>query len=294
MKARPRLTHPDRLLFPGITKEAVAAYYESVAEHMLPFLKDRPLVMQRFPEGIEGPSFYQKNAAEYFPDWIQQVKVPKHGGSVRHVLCNDLDTLIYLVNQACITFHIWPSRTDRLLYPDLMIFDLDPQNEDDPASVRRGTLQLRDLLRELGLVSFVQTSGSRGYHLYVPLERSRDFESVGDFALRVANLLVAREPDRYTTEFHKAKRGTRIFIDTLRNAYAQTAVAPYSLRPKPGAPAATPLEWEELEREQVDPTDFNLSNMAQRLQLKGAAWQKLFGKPQTLDPGALEALAPQR
>ena len=294
MKARPRLTHPDRVLFPGITKEAVAAYYESVVEHMLPFLKDRPLVMQRFPEGIEGPGFYQKNAAEYFPDWIHQVKVPKHGGSVRHVLCNDLDTLIYLVNQASITFHIWPSRTDRLLYPDLMIFDLDPQNEDDPASVRHGALQLRDLLRELDLVSFVQTSGSRGYHLYVPLDRSRDFESVGDFALRVANLLTAREPDRYTTEFHKAKRGSRIFIDTLRNAYAQTAVAPYSLRPKPGAPAATPLEWEELEREQVDPTDFNLSNMAQRLQSKGAAWQKLFSKPQTLDPGALEALAPQR
>ena len=253
-KTRVQLTHPDREMFPaGMSKADVAGYYERVAGYMLPFLRDRPLVMQRFPEGIGEDGFYQKNASSYFPDWIQRVEVEKQGGSVHHVLCNDLDTLLYLVNQGCITFHTWLSRVDHLDHPDVMVFDLDPQKENDDAGARRGSLQMRELLTELDLECFVQATGSRGFHVDVPLDRSEDFDSVRAFGLEVAETLVAREPRLYTTEFQKSKRGDHIFVDTLRNAYAQTAVAPYSLRAKPGAPAATPLTWDEVERGKVTP-----------------------------------------
>ena len=290
MKTQVQLTHPDRQMFPeGIAKRDVAAYYESVAEYMLPFLKDRPLVMQRFPEGIGKDGFYQKNASDYFPDWIRQAEVPKHGGTVNHVLCDDLDTLIYLVNQGTITFHVWTSRIDALHNPDVMVFDLDPHKDDAPEAVREGALELRALLEELGLRSFVQTSGSRGFHIDVPLARSEDFEAVAGFSLGVAKALVARNRKRYTTEFHKSKRGGRIFIDTLRNAYAQTAVAPYSLRPRTGAPAATPLRWEELAEKAIKPTDFGLATMGQRLKEHGDAWKGFFESAQPLKP-AMELL----
>lgn len=284
MTTRTALTHPEKTLFPGgVTKQDVASYYESVADRMLAFLEDRPLVMQRFPDGIEKDGFYQKNAADYFPDWIRRVQVPKQGGTVNHVLCNDLDTLLYLVNHNTITFHTWLSKADALYNPDLLVFDLDPPAKKDARALRKAALDVRDLLRELGLNSFVQTSGSRGFHIDVPLDREHDFDTVGAFAMDVANTLVARDPELYTTEFRKKKRGNRIFIDTLRNAYAQTAVAPYSLRPKRGAPAATPLEWHEVEDGTVRPDQFNLKNMRERLRSDGDPWRSLLSKPQSLD-----------
>lgn len=271
-------------MFPnGITKAGLAHYYEGVAEYMLPFLRERPLVLQRFPEGIEEEGFYQKNASDYFPDWIEQVEVEKQGGTVNHVVCNDVDTLLYLVNQGSVTFHAWLSRKDRLNNPDLLVFDLDPQGDGDFDIVRAGALNLRDLLGDLGLSCFVQTTGSRGLHVLVALDRSHDFDTVRAFARDVAERLAEQDPNRFTTEQRKSKRGGRVFIDTLRNSYAQTAVAPYSLRAKRGAPAATPLEWREVERGELRPDGYDIANVLRRLGQMEDPWKRLFERPQTLD-----------
>lgn len=277
-------------MFPnGITKAGLAHYYEGVAEYMLPFLRERPLVLQRFPEGIEEEGFYQKNASDYFPDWIEQVEVEKQGGTVNHVVCNDVDTLLYLVNQGSVTFHAWLSRKDRLNNPDLLVFDLDPQGDGDFDIVRAGALNLRDLLGDLGLSCFVQTTGSRGLHVLVALDRSHDFDTVRAFARDVAERLAEQDPNRFTTEQRKSKRGGRVFIDTLRNSYAQTAVAPYSLRPKRGAPAATPLEWREVERGELRPDGYGIANVLRRLGQMEDPWKRLFERPQSLD-AAIEEL----
>jgi bifunctional non-homologous end joining protein LigD len=201
--------------------------------------------MERFPNGIDGERVFQKEVPKYFPEWIQRVTVPKAKGTVRHPLCQDAPTLVYLANQACITPHVWLSRVDRMGLPDQMIMDLDPSTDFEQA--RLAALSTRELLDELGLPSFVKTTGSKGLHVTVPLDRRSDVDTVKQFARDVAEVLARREPDRLTTEFRKAERDGRLFLDVMRNGYAQTAVPPFAVRPRPGAPVATPLEWSELD-----------------------------------------------
>lgn len=258
------LSNTDKVFFPdaGITKGELIEYYRQVAETMLPYLRGRPVTMRRFPDGVEGEGFYQKDAPDYFPDWIERVRVEKEDGTVDHVVCGKAADLVYLANQACITPHVWLSRVDRLDNPDLMIFDLDPP-DGGFADVRFAARATRELLEELGLSPFAQTTGSRGVHVVIPLDRSSDFDTVRSFAQGVAEVLAGRAPDRLTTERYKEKRGNRVFLDTARNAYAQTFVAPYSVRPKPGAPVATPIDWDELGR--VGPQTYNIRNVFRRL-----------------------------
>ena len=233
-----KITSSDRVYFPdaGITKGELVAYYERIAERMLPYLYDRPLTLHRFPEGIAGEGFFQQNASDYFPDWIARISVDKEdGGQVMHVMCNDAATLVYLANQATITFHAWLSRADRLHYPDRLVLDLDPSNG-DVAGLRRAARQAGDLLRELGLTPFVMATGSSGFHVVAPLERAAPFDAVRDFARDLADLLA----HRHRSSSHRAaqgKRGDRIFLDTLRNAYATRCRA--VLGRMPGAPIAT-------------------------------------------------------
>ncbi|MFH9347686.1 non-homologous end-joining DNA ligase [Kitasatospora sp. NPDC017646] len=240
---------PDKVLFPedGLTKADLARYHRSVAARMLPQLRGRPLMLERHPDGIENRGFYQKDVPEHFPDWVRRVELPKEGGTVTYAVCEDTATLVYLADQACTTLHRFLSRSDRPDHPDRLVLDLDPPGTDF-AAVREAALLLRALLEdELDLPALAMTTGSRGLHVLVPLDRRAPFDEVRAFARDLAGVLAARHPDRLTTAARKAARRGRLYLDTQRNAYAQTAVAPYAVRALPGAPVAAPVTWADVE-----------------------------------------------
>lgn len=270
------VTNADRLLFPkdGVTKGDLVDYYRQVAEVMVPHLADRPLSLQRFPDGIDHQGFFQQEASEHFPEWVRRAPVPRRGGgTVEHPVCDDADTLLYLANLGVVTLHTWTSRVAHLERPDRVVFDLDPPDERSVQRVRDTARRVRDLLQELGLVPFVQTSGSKGFHVVTPLKPSAGFEEVSALAADAAGLLADRDPERLTVERRKAKRAGRLFIDTGRNGWAQTAVAPYSVRPKAGTPVATPIDWRELSR--MEPRSYTLSNLPRRLARKQDPWKSM-------------------
>ncbi len=266
------ITSPGKELFPGITKTDLCAYYRDVAPVMLPHVRDRPVSMQRFNAGIARPGFFQKDMPGGAPDWVRRITVPKHGGEVVHALANEAATLVWLAQINCITPHVWTARADRLDRPDRIVWDLDPSGEDEFALVRRTALELGALLRDAGARPFAMTTGSRGVHVVVALRRRHGYEAVRDAALAIADELVARRPDDLTTAFRKAKRGGRLFIDVNRNGWAMTAVPPYAVRPRPGAPVATPLHWEEREDDALRPDAWDLRSVLARLERDGDPW----------------------
>ena len=278
------ITHPDKILFPddGITKGELASYYETIAPLMLPHLRRRPITMERYHRGISAPGFFQKDVSKGFPEWIERVEVPKHGGTVHHPIANDTRSLLWLANQNSITIHVWPSRTPNLYNPDICIFDLDPSNTDTLEPLRKAALSLRDLLTELGLPSWIKTSGSKGFHIAVPLDGKSDFGEVARFAHRVGTVLVNRDPDNLTQEFSKADRGGRILVDTGRNGYSATYAATYTVRAKPGAPVSAPCTWEEVQAGDVGPQTFTLRTMAQRVAQVGDLWAEMLRKKRSL------------
>jgi bifunctional non-homologous end joining protein LigD len=277
------ISHPEKLLFPsdGISKGELASYYEAVAPFMLPHLRGRPVTMERFPAGIEAKGFMQKDVVKGFPEWLERVEVPKRDGSVHYPLINDERSLQWLANQNCITPHVWISRVPELHRPDLCVFDLDP-SQDDGAVLRSTALAVRDLLHELGLPSWIKTSGSKGFHIVVPLDGSATFDRVWHFAHGVAAVLVKRDPDNLTQEFIKADRAGRILIDTGRNGHSATFAAAYAVRPKPGAPVSAPCTWTELEQGAVEPRTFTLRTMAERIARVGDVWAELHAQPRSL------------
>jgi bifunctional non-homologous end joining protein LigD len=286
------VTHPAKIYFPGrppITKRELVAYYAGAAPVILPYIRSRPVTLQRFPEGIESEGFFQKDISDWFPEWIPRATVPKEGGSTTYVLCDNAPTLAYLAGQGCITPHVWLSRIDRPRHPDRLIFDLDPPDGFEQA--RTAARLLRDLLSRLGLTSFVMTTGSRGLHVVVPLDRSANFDAVRGFARDVAGLLAARHPHELTIEARIANRGRRLFLDTTRNAYAQTGVAPYAVRAKPGAPVATPLRWEELDDPALDSQAYSLRTVLPRLQSAGDPWRGMARRRQGISAAARALLA---
>jgi len=240
------LSNAEKVLFPGdeITKGDLAGYYRGVAGLMLPLLRDRPVSMTRFPDGITRHAIVQKNVPAYFPDWITRARVRKEGGSLQQVVIDKPATLVYLAGQACIELHAFLSRLDRIREPDL-------------------------LSDELGLPAFVKTTGGKGLHVHVPLNPADDFDTVREFAHQVADVLASRNPDLLTTEQRKDKRGPRIYADIMRNAYAQLAVAAYSVRARPGAPVATPLSWDEVEDKNLSPHQFTLRTLPDRTRGNG-------------------------
>ncbi len=270
-----QISRPEKPLFPDrTTKGDLVAYYREIGETMVPHLAGRPLTMHRFPDGAGAPGFYQQERPDYFPGWVHRVTVRKEGGRVTHVVCDDVATLVYLANQACITPHVWLSTRKRLQHPDRLIFDLDP-SDDDFEPVRAAALLLRDLLAELHLTPFVMTTGSRGLHVAVPLDRQADFDHVRGFARRVAEIVVNEGPERFTTEQRKAKRAGRLFIDVARNAYAQTAVAPYSVRARSRPSVATPLEWEEVRRGDLGPDTYAIADIVPRVSGSPDPWRHI-------------------
>ena len=270
-------------MFPdaGITKGELAAYYEMIAPLMVPHLKNRPVTLERFHNGIGKPGFIQKSVVKGFPPWLKRVEVPKKGGTVHHPLVRDARSLVWTANQNSITPHVWTARAPKLDYPDICIFDLDPL-EDEPKTLRAAALALRDLLAELGLRSWVKTSGSKGFHIAVPLDARSEYGVVARFAHRVGELLVSRDPAHLTREFYKADRGGRILVDTGRNEYSATFAAAYAVRPKPGAPVSAPCTWEELESGAVGPRTLTLRNMEARIDEVGDLWGDLLKTKQSL------------
>jgi bifunctional non-homologous end joining protein LigD len=266
------LTSQDRVLFPdaGLTKGDVVAYYARIAPHVLPHLKARPLNLERYRKAVtqKGAGFLQQHASDHFPDWVNSVTVPKHGGTVRHVICDDAASLVYLANQGAVTLHGWCSQLPELDKPDRLVIDLDPY-DDDFREVKRAARITRDVLEDAGLSGMPMTTGSRGLHVIVPLKADRTYEEVRAAARELGAEIARRSPDRLTTEFRKAKRGERLFVDLGRTRYAHTAVMPYTVRGKPGAPVATPLDWDEL-RNVDSARRFTIRNIFRRLGGRGA------------------------
>ena len=270
------ITHPDKVLFPedGITKGELAAYYEAIAPVMLPHLSGRPVTMERYPSGIGHKGFIQKDVSKGFPEWLERVEVPKKDGVVHHPVVRDVRSLLWVTNQNCITPHVWTSRVPNLLFPDVCVFDLDPSTP-DLDRLNEAAFALRDLLTELDLKSWVKTSGSKGFHIVVPLDGKTKKGDAARFATAVGTALVSRHPDRLTQEFSKADRGSRIYVDTGRNGYSATFAAAYAVRPKPGAPVSAPCTWDEIERGDASPQAFTLRTMAGRVEQVGDVWADL-------------------
>ncbi len=288
------ITHPEKVLFPddGITKGELAAYYEAVAPMMVPHIRARPVTMERYPSGIAAEGFIQKDVSKGFPAWLERVAVPKKGGTVHHPLVTSSRSLLWLANQNSITPHVWTSRAPDLYHPDICVFDLDPAG-DDLDMLRTAALALRDLLIELGLPTWVKTSGSKGFHIVVPLDRKADFGEVSRFAHSVGALLVKRDPDHLTQEFSKVERGGRIFVDTGRNAYSATFAAAYAVRAKTGAPVSAPVTWDEIEGGMVGPQTFTLRTMAARVAEVGDLWSEMRKRRRSLR-NAIESLRKTR
>jgi bifunctional non-homologous end joining protein LigD len=263
-----RLTSPDKELWPGITKADLAAYLDAVAPAMLEHVRDRPLSLQRFNRGLAGEGFFQKDAGKGTPDWVPTVEVGKRGGTVHHLVATGArahDVVTYLAQINVLTAHIAPVRRDRLDRPDRLVIDLDPSREDDFDAVRAAARAAGELLREHGHEPWALVSGSRGIHVVAPLRRTRDGEAVRAWAAELAAELAARDPRHLTTEFHKVKRDGRIYVDVARNAPAQTAVAPFSPRARPGAPVATPVSWDEVDDRRLRPDGFRFADVLARL-----------------------------
>ena len=267
------ITRPDKVLFPegGITKGDLIAYYARIAPWILPHIRDRPLTLERYPDGIHKQRIFQKEASSYFPTWIRRVTVTKVGGTVNHVVCNDSATLVYLANQACVTPHIFLSRIDKLDVPDQMVFDLDPQ-DDDFEPVRATARAFKKLLDDLELPAYLKTTGSRGLHVVVPLQRREGFDSVRAFARELARIVVSQSPEERTLETLKANRGNRIFIDTNRNAYAQLVAPAYAVRARPGAPVSVPLDWSELRKKNLRSDGVTIRTIFDRLEKVEDPW----------------------
>jgi bifunctional non-homologous end joining protein LigD len=263
------VTHPDKVLFPdaGITKGQVFDYYRRIADRLLPYLRDRPVTLERFPEGLgnnKRPPFWQKNTPASYPEWIPRIELPsERGETVHYALVNDVPTLLYLVNQNTLTFHVWLSRTAHLDQPDFVLFDLD-RGEATFADVVAVARELHALLKTADKEAFVKTSGKSGLHVLVPWHAATDYAEARSWADEVSERLVAALPEQATREIRKAQRGRRVFVDVTENARGRHVVPPYVLRATPSASISMPLFWHELTAD-VDPATYNLRTVFRRL-----------------------------
>jgi bifunctional non-homologous end joining protein LigD len=275
-----QISHPDKKLFPGITKRDLAAYYDQVGRVTVRHMRDRPVAMEAFPGGIGAQGHFMKDRPKHFPEWIPDVRVAKRGGSLRHILVRETAALLYLAGQNVITPHVWTSRADDVRKPDRIIFDLDPATQKF-TEVRAAARATGELLRGLGLSPHAMVTGSRGIHVTVPIKRV-PFEEAFAFAKAVSLRLAEEHPKKLTTEFLKANREDRIFVDVLRNRYAQHAVPPYAVRPRPRAPVAAPLHWDELDDSKLKPDRWTIKTMPGRVESDGDAWHGISGRARSV------------
>jgi DNA ligase D len=260
-----RLTSPEKVLYPeqGTTKRDLAEYYLGVADHILPHVARRPITLVRCPTGRQKKCFYQRHAGSGVPPELGEVEISGFEESGAYLFIKDVKGLIALVQMGVLEMHPWGARVDKPHRPERMIFDLDPGEGLGFADVAVAAREVRGVLDGLGLVSFVKTTGGKGLHVVVPLERRHEWPEVKSFAKKTAEALAADAPDRYLTRISKAERRGRIFIDYLRNDPTSTAVAPYSTRARAGAPVAAPISWDELSPA-LDPAAFNIATVPNR------------------------------
>ena len=280
-----RLTNLDKVYFPdeGYAKGDLIQYYASVAPVLLPHLAGRPISMSRYPEGIKGPSFYEKRAPGHQPEWMRTTPVvsDSQGGVIDFLVADSVEALMWFANMGCIETHPFHSREGRLEYPDYAIFDFDPAEGSTWEQVVEGGRLLEVALNQLGLAGYPKLSGARGLHVYVPLEPVHEFTRVRRFVGEVGNYLAAAKPDALTMEWDKPKRKGKVFVDHNRNASGQTVASVYSVRPRPGAPVSVPLTWEELG--ELANGDITIINLWDRLQRYGDLFAPVVAGGQTLD-----------
>ncbi|HET7371454.1 MAG TPA: non-homologous end-joining DNA ligase [Gammaproteobacteria bacterium] len=269
------VSNRDKVLFPdaGLSKGDLVDYYARIADVMAPHVLGRPLTLYRFPDGADADGFYQKDTPDYFPAWIDRVRLGKEE-SLDYCVAREPAALVYLASQVCVP-HIWLSQADRPDHPDRLVFDLDPGPDMTFDIVRSTARSMSELLLDLGLVAYLMTTGSRGLHVVVPLDRSADYAAVRDFARAVAEVVASGAPDHLTTEHRKNKRGGRLFIDTYRNAYGQTTVAPYVVRANSNAAVATPIEWDALDDAKLRSDRYGIKNIFRRLGQKQDPWRDI-------------------
>ncbi|MGI9860463.1 non-homologous end-joining DNA ligase [Moorella naiadis] len=281
------LTNLDKVFWPeGLTKGDLIRYYVDMAPVILPYLRDRPLVLKRYPDGITGEAFYQKECPAYAPEWIATAPI-YHADSdktINYILGNNAATLIWLANQGCIEVHAWLSRAVHLEYPDIAIMDLDPA----PGVTFKDVLDIARLvhqaLKEFRISCYPKTSGATGLHIFIPLEPRWTFHQVTAAMGYLARLVAGVYPQKATTERSIPKRRERVYLDYLQNVRGRSMAFPYSLRPLPGAPVSMPLTWEEVEKGNFSPADFNIRTARERLQVYGDLYQDFLAKPNALEP----------
>lgn len=273
----------DKVFWPdhGLTKGDLLRYLEAVRRALLPALRDRPLTVKRYPDGIEGFSFFQKHAPSYTPSWVRTVRIPSGGKrkEVDYVLCNSARTLRWLGNQATVEFHPWLSRADRLERPDHLVMDLDPP-EGSFERAREAAFVYREVLAGAGLEAAAKTSGAKGLHVYAPLQRRYAFPVVRAVAETLARRVEAQASGLTTTAFLIAERGGRVYLDAGRNAPGAHVVAAYSPRARPGATVSYPLSWDALRG--ARPEDFTIGSVGRAFDREGDRWRALLPGPQAL------------
>lgn len=281
-KATLHLTNQNKVYFPkdGITKGDIIQYYDEVSSFILPYLKDRPESMNRFPNGIDAPSFYQKDIdVDKTPKWLKTKKIYSESTdeNIDYLICNNKETLLYLANLGCIEMNPWNSTIRHIQNPDWLVMDLDPAAKEDFPIVIETAKTVKELMDELETECLCKTSGATGLHIYIPLGAQYDYDSIKILGELIAREIQSRLPDTTTTERSIKKRDNKLYIDYLQNRKGQTLAAPYSVRPKPGATVSTPLEWEEV-NEKLHPSQFTIKNVLKRFEKKGDLWQPVLSK----------------
>lgn len=280
-KIRLKLTNLEKIYFPddGYTKGDVVSYYAAISKYILPYLKDRPESLNRHPNGIYAESFYQKDMRDTVPSWAKTKLIysESNGRNIKYFVCNNQASLLYLVNLGCIEINPWFSRIQNLSFPDYAVIDLDPE-EISFDKVIDAALAVKEVLDEagVGMKSFCKTSGATGLHIYIPLNAKYSYDISEEFIRIIVNIVNSRVPTFTSIERMPAKRKKKVYLDYLQNREAQTLAAPYSIRPRPGATVATPLEWREVKKG-LDPRQFTIKNTLNRLKQKGDLFKPVLG-----------------
>ncbi len=279
-----KLTNLDKLIWPeGLTKAHLVKYYREIAPYILPYLYNRPLVMKRYPDGVVGESFYQKECPEYAPDWIIRYPVEHSEKVVNYIICNDIATLVWLANQGCLEMHPWLSRIENIECPDIAVMDLDPSEGVSFNDVLKIALLVKEALDQFNLQSYPKTSGATGLHIFVPIKPVYAYQTVTKAMQYVAELIVKINPEQATVERKVVQRKGKVYLDYLQNGRGKTMAFPYSLRPLPGAPVSTPLYWEEAESMNIAPDAFSIYNIISRIEEIGDIYYDVLSNKQTLD-----------
>lgn len=273
------ITHPDKILYKKLklSKIDVAKYYEFIAPFMLPHIKNRPLSLKQYPEGIEKAGFFHKHKADFYPDFLPvfEINMHKTHTTMQMTGTNKAKDLVYLAGQNAIEFHIPTSNIKHIEKPDQIILDLDP-SDNDFEKVRVLALLAKEIIEEQNMDCFVKTTGNRGLHIHIPINSKLTYEKIKPISKELAQHIQEQAPELATTEIRKNKRGKNVFIDYLRNDYAMTAIAPYSLRANVNAGIATPISWEELKQGEIHAQSFTILNIKKRIEKDGCAWKRIL------------------